>query len=45
MKLNINIKVVFNSKGKVCKINTITESVASQAHKFYYIELSVMRLR
>jgi hypothetical protein len=45
MKLDTNIKVTFNPKGKVCKINTITERAASPAHKLRCIDLSVMRLR
>jgi hypothetical protein len=45
MKLNTNIKVTFNLKNKVCEINTVTESAASQTHKLYYIDLSVVRLR
>jgi hypothetical protein len=45
MKLNTYVKVTFHSKSKVCEINTVTKSVASQAHKVYCIDLSVMRLR
>jgi len=37
MKLNTDIKVTFNPKGKVHEINTVTESVASQAHQLYYV--------
>ena len=33
MKLNTDVKVTFNLKGRVREINTITDSVASQTHK------------
>jgi hypothetical protein len=45
MKLNTNIKVTFNPKNKVCEINVVTESAASQAYELYHIDISVMRLR
>jgi len=45
MKLNINVKVTFNLKDKVCEINTVMKNVVSQAHRLYYIDLSVIRLR
>jgi hypothetical protein len=45
MKLNTNIKVTLNQKSKIHKVNIVKESPASQAHKLYCTDLSVMRLR
>jgi hypothetical protein len=45
MKLNTDVKVTFHPESKVYKINIVMESVVSQAHKVYCINLSVMRLR
>jgi hypothetical protein len=45
MKLNTDVKVTFNSKSKVCEINTVTKSATSYAHKLFCTDLSAMWLR
>ena len=45
MKLNTDAKVTFNPKNNIREINKIMKSAASQAHKLYCIDLSVMWLR